>query len=89
MIQLNGVVLCAHLGQERLGGFAVWAIGLAEYGYTTTMLASAYIARYIYMLGMQGGVKRTNSILLNDLLGLGSSSRHVCGIDRSRSEESA
>lgn len=35
LIQLDSIVLCTHLGQERLGGFAVWAVGLGEDSYCT------------------------------------------------------
>jgi len=32
LIKVDGVVLGAHFAQESLGGFAVWAVGLAEDG---------------------------------------------------------
>ena len=32
LVELDGVVLGAHLAQKGLGGFAVWAVGLAEDG---------------------------------------------------------
>jgi hypothetical protein len=35
LVELDGVIFCTHLGQESLGGAAVWAVGLAKHGYFT------------------------------------------------------
>jgi len=79
LIKLNGVVLCAKVAQESLGGLAVRAVGFAEDSYA--ILASLF--------GETEARLHTDTILFNDVLGLGLSGRHICRADRCRSEESA
>lgn len=83
LIKLDSVVVCTKLGQESLGSLAVWAIRLAEDGYTGAPLAPLHVPR------AEEGAKHTNSILINDLLGLGLCCRHGCGVDSSCLKESA
>jgi len=72
LIQLDSVVLCAHLTQELLGRAAVWAVGLAEDG---CECASAFATRTT--LPATDSEVRTNGIVVDDALGLGLCSRHT------------
>ena len=82
LVKLDSIKLCAQVTQGLFGGSAVGAVGFAEDGCITPTSAT------VSLKAPKKTRSHTDSILINDFLGLGLCGGHGCGVD-ARGEETA